>query len=248
MVILFGTVGILLAMISGFVAYAWAMREVDAIKMAKNQLFVNTSKMEIEETSEFSTAEMIGTGFVTLFLWILGSSFVRPIKYEDFYGFLVSGGMMVVLIGAVVLFWVDLRTKMLPNRIIYPTALISLAMFAGACALSGDWIFMMYYGMGAVLALAYYGIIWFIFPRGMGFGDVRMATMLGGTIMFVNPDGLMVMLVGPWVLALVFEGLRQLLAPSFRRKAFAFGPWIVIGFIIAVFEGESISNLVMSLF
>lgn len=79
---------------------------------------------------------------------------------------------------------IDLRTLIVPTRIVWPATAV-LVVMSGAVAVATSEPKLLLGALVGVLALA--GplfAIWFLVPSGMGFGDVRLAVLLGWSIGF----------------------------------------------------------------
>ena len=74
---------------------------------------------------------------------------------------------------------IDWRTRLLPTYLITPTfgALVVLVLVGWAVTGDGDAVVRA--GLGFVTCGAFYFILWFVYPRGLGFGDVRLSGLLG---------------------------------------------------------------------
>ena len=94
-------------------------------------------------------------------------------------------------------------------------------------------------GIGAVVAFVLFFVLWFVAPGRLGFGDVRLAFMIGLFLGWLSPVlviwGLMIgsfvgVLVGVWTIA--------------RRNGghFAFGPALSIGALVAVWAHDLLLN------
>jgi leader peptidase (prepilin peptidase)/N-methyltransferase len=140
-------------------------------------------------------------------------------------GFVVVGGRLGV---------VDWRTHRLPDRIVlpaYPGAALLLGLAAGA---AGEWhrILGMLAG-GAVLWLGF-GALHLLSRRGLGFGDVKLAGLLGLYLGFAGGAALWwgpffaVVLGGLWSLALVLAGRAT------PESSVAFGPFLIGGAALAL--------------
>jgi len=124
----------------------------------------------------------------------------------------------------------DLELRVIPNRIVIPTATVVLA----ANTLlhpSVEWIAA---GLGAALffllaALAY--------PGGMGMGDVKLAFLLGVGLGRTVPAAVMIGMISaliPSVILLARHG------GAARKMAIPFGPFLALGGVIALFAGGAI--------
>jgi len=96
---------------------------------------------------------------------------------------------------------IDIQTHLLPSQIIYWGGGTSLLLLLAALAIDRDVKDIIYCAIGFVLVGTYFFIIWFIFPKGIGLGDVRLSFVLGGMI---APLGLISVL---FMLGIAFGGL-----------------------------------------
>ncbi len=77
---------------------------------------------------------------------------------------------------------IDLRTLIVPTRIVWPAFFVAVVLGVAVAGLEGQWDWLL---TALVSLLAFAGplfILWFALPRAMGFGDVRLATLLGWTM------------------------------------------------------------------
>lgn len=134
---------------------------------------------------------------------------------------------------------VDWHTRLLPSRIVLPaTAYAVLAAVVG-WFVSGDTDTLVRAGIGLVAARSVFWVLWFIHSAGMGFGDVRLAALLGVALGHLGwPE----LVVGMYAGFLVF-GLPGLLLALVRRDrsllraAFPFGPFMVLGALAGILGG-----------
>ncbi len=79
---------------------------------------------------------------------------------------------------------IDIRTLIVPTRIVWPTLGLVVVLSVLSAAIDGQWMWL----RTALVCLASLAgplfILWFLMPRGMGFGDVRLAVLLGWTVGF----------------------------------------------------------------
>ena len=82
---------------------------------------------------------------------------------------------------------IDLRTLIVPTRIVWPAVAVAVVLSVVALALEGDgWGRLLGAAVGVgVLAGALF-VVWFVVPAGMGFGDVRLAVLIGWLIGFYS--------------------------------------------------------------
>lgn len=137
---------------------------------------------------------------------------------------------------------IDLDTKRLPNRVLYPGTAVALVLLAGGAVADGDaGAFARgllggatYFGFLLVVALAARG--------GFGFGDVKLGFLLGLFTAHVAWGTLFVAVFAAFLIGgLVSVGL--LVAGRVGRKdTIPFGPSLVLGSWVAVVYGERIMD------
>jgi leader peptidase (prepilin peptidase)/N-methyltransferase len=128
---------------------------------------------------------------------------------------------------------IDARTYIVPTRLVWPGFFLSV-LLSGIAAAAGSqprWLLGGLIGVGVLAGPLF--LLWVVMPAGMGFGDVRLAVLLGWTVGFVMADhrpvssvfAALVCLVVAAVLGLVF-GMLVIGARGMRAKV-PFGPTLV---------------------
>jgi leader peptidase (prepilin peptidase)/N-methyltransferase len=121
---------------------------------------------------------------------------------------------------------VDLDVARLPARILVPTA-IWTALGVGATL----WITGPLAGVGAILAAALCGggfwILHLAGHRALGFGDVKLAAVIGAATALVSWTAVLYALVAGCILTIAWAAAR-------RQRELAFGPWLALGAVVAV--------------
>src|SRR5437879_5667724 len=74
---------------------------------------------------------------------------------------------------------IDLEHYIIPNRIVYPTLFAGVALLFLAAAADGNWKALERSVIGAAGFWGVLLVVHLVSPRGMGFGDVRLAAVLG---------------------------------------------------------------------
>lgn len=143
---------------------------------------------------------------------------------------------------------IDLDTHTLPNAIVLPSYFVGAVLLGGAGIASGNYSAMLRAGIGmAALWLVYLGMT-LAYPGGMGFGDVKLAGVLGLFLGYLGWDALIVGTFTAFVLGGLF-GLAMLAARKATRKSgIPFGPWMLAGAWVGAFFGEPIVQGYLSLF
>ena len=79
----------------------------------------------------------------------------------------------------VALAFIDLDTKRLPDRLTLPSYPVALILLGAAAFLDHTWDSWLRAILGGLAVGAFYFLLWFVYPSGMGFGDVKFAGVLG---------------------------------------------------------------------
>jgi leader peptidase (prepilin peptidase)/N-methyltransferase len=101
--------------------------------------------------------------------------------------------------------------------------------------------------LGAVVLFALYFALAFAYPAGMGFGDVKLAGVLGLYLGWLGWGQLAVgaffgfLLGGAWGVALLVAKRAS------RKSAIPFGPFMLGGALLAVFVGGALSSAYVDL-
>lgn len=169
---------------------------------------------------------------VTAFLFVaavfvIGSRFVLP-----GYWWFAAVTMALIL--------TDLDHKLIPNKILFPGTLVGGALLLVGSALDGD---IHRFGWALAGGAAYFVgllILALVARGGFGYGDVKLAFLLG---MFTAYENMGFVLVAAF-LAFISGGLISifLLATRIRgrKDAIPFGPYLVIGAYMALGFGQAI--------
>lgn len=138
----------------------------------------------------------------------------------------------------VVLTAIDLEHKLLPNKIVYPTFVVSWIALTIATAIDGDFSPLKGAALGALIFGGFLFTVAFIAPAGMGGGDVKLAFVLGTYLGYAG--GIEVTLVGMFLSFLLGGGigLLLLLRGGSRKTQVPFGPFLAAGTVLAIFVGD----------
>lgn len=147
---------------------------------------------------------------------------------------------LVLVAALVALSVIDLRRFLLPNRIVFPLAGVSVVLLGLGAAAEGE---MGDYGralLAAVVSFVAFALLHVISPRSMGFGDVKLAFVLG---LFLGYLGWGEVVLGLFLgflygaligVGLIVTGLRT------RKDHVPFGPFLAAGTLTAILVGGSI--------
>ena len=132
----------------------------------------------------------------------------------------------------VVLSAIDVERRILPNRIVLPSAaIVYVAQMAIYPDRALEWT------LGALGASLFLFLALVAYPAGMGMGDVKLALLLGAALGKSVTVGLMLGMIAAVLPAIVLFSLHGKAA---RKMAIPFGPFLALGSVIALFWGEAI--------
>ncbi len=133
---------------------------------------------------------------------------------------------------------VDWRTRLLPTRIIAPTYALVIGCVLIAWAFTGDTGDLTRAGIGWLISGAIFFLLWFVHPRGLGYGDVRLSGVLGIALGHVGWGELFIGVYAGFLIG----GLGGLLLSRLRiveRKDYPFGPFMLLGVLVGLALGPA---------
>jgi leader peptidase (prepilin peptidase)/N-methyltransferase len=150
---------------------------------------------------------------------------------------------LVLLAGLVAVSAVDIDLKRIPNKIVYPTGIAVALLLGVAAAATGEWGDLARAAAGGLIGFTVLFLIYFVAPRGMGFGDVRLAAVIG---LALGWFGLGYVALGLFLAFLTSSviGIALIAARVATRKSkIPFGPFLALGAVLAVFFGDPLLRL-----
>ncbi len=134
---------------------------------------------------------------------------------------------------------VDWRTRLLPTKVIAPSYAV-VAVLAVAAAVPGrDWDDLRRAALGWLVAGGTFVLMWLVYPRGMGYGDVRLSGVLGIALGYLGWGPLLVGIYAGFLVGGLGGGLLSVLRVV-ERRSYPFGPFMFVGAVIGVVWGETV--------
>lgn len=143
------------------------------------------------------------------------------------YLYLAAAGLALSLI--------DFDHHRLPDKIVLPSYVVVGVLLAVASGATNDWWALARAGIGATALFAFYLAIAFAYPAGMGFGDVKLAGVLGGLLAYLSWSALFVGAFAGFALGAVAGVVVMAVRKGGRKTAIPFGPFMIAGALVAVF-------------
>lgn len=142
---------------------------------------------------------------------------------------------------------IDVDVRRLPDAIVLPSYPVALAVIALAAVATGQPGALLRVVLGGLALLAFYFVLFLAHPRGMGFGDVKLAGVLGLYLAWLGWEELV---VGAF-LAFLVGGLAgaalMLVRRAGRKSQIPFGPYMLIGAWLAVLVGQQVADWYLAL-
>ncbi|HEX4245635.1 MAG TPA: A24 family peptidase [Acidimicrobiales bacterium] len=138
----------------------------------------------------------------------------------------------------------DLSHGLIPRRLVYPAFVAIFWLLALVAAVDGEWHRLASAGVGAAVTFAVLFVLWWLAPRGIGFGDVRLSALIGLATGWIGLLDVYVGVVSGFILGLLFGIGTMAVRGSGRRVRIPFAPALAGGAVVAVFWGAPIVHTV----
>jgi leader peptidase (prepilin peptidase)/N-methyltransferase len=141
---------------------------------------------------------------------------------------------LVFCAAGVLLALIDLRHRLLPNRVVVPALGAGVVLLLGAALLGGDWPALARACGAAAVLFAVFLVLALLAPAGLAMGDVKLAAVLGLHLGWVGWPGVVLGTAAGFVVqaaaALVLLAARRV----GRKGELPFGPAMLVGALIAL--------------
>jgi leader peptidase (prepilin peptidase)/N-methyltransferase len=147
---------------------------------------------------------------------------------------------LVLAAGLLALACTDMEHLLLPKRIVYPVLGLFGALLVVAAAITGHWHNLLVAGISGAVWFAIFFAMNFISPRALGFGDVRLAPVLGLALGWL---GIRYVLLGFFAANLIGAVIGIALIASkrmSRQQQIPYGVFLAIGTLLAIFAGPEL--------
>ncbi|GAB7005597.1 hypothetical protein JCM18899A_30700 [Nocardioides sp. AN3] len=141
---------------------------------------------------------------------------------------------------------IDYVTWFLPSRLLVPSyVVVAVLILVGAVAVR-DWHVVLQAAIGWAALGVYYGLLWFISPRIMAFGDVRLGALIGLALGPLGVGELVISVLAAGVLGALSFVPMKLLGRTIKRdrtkgplrEHVPFGPFLLLGALVAAVLGQ----------
>ncbi|MGN0064398.1 MAG: prepilin peptidase [Nocardioides sp.] len=152
-------------------------------------------------------------------------------------------GLIPVLVA---LAYVDLRTKLLPTVVVVPATLATLVVVVAVGLLTGATDSLLRAVIAMVGVRTFYRVLYALRSSGIGFGDVRLAALLGLVMGWAGWGAAVIGTILPFFLmALPSVALGAVAMvrrdSSFLKVSWPFGPFMVVAVVVALVWGNDVA-------
>jgi len=171
---------------------------------------------------------------LTAVLFAGTAAYFGPVAQLPAYLYLVAVGVALALI--------DLDLQRLPDALTLPSYVVGAVLLGVASAVHHDWWSLLRAGIGMAALFGFYFVVAVIAPRGMGFGDVKLAGVLGLYLAWLGWGQLAVGAFAAFVVG-AFVGIGLMVFNGAGRKTkIPFGPFMLVGAAIGIVAGQPIAS------
>ena len=185
-------------------------------------------------SARYPLVELLTAVMFALMAWRFGLAWDLPA-----YLYLAAVGVALAAI--------DLDTKRLPNVIVLPSYPVAAVLFLLPAVLEGQWDDYVRAIAGAAALFGVFFLLALIYPAGMGFGDVKLAGVLGAYLAWLGWAALVVGGFLGFALGAVVGVAMMVAGRAGRRTALPFGPFMLLGALLAIFLAEPLSQWYLGL-
>jgi leader peptidase (prepilin peptidase) / N-methyltransferase len=138
---------------------------------------------------------------------------------------------------------IDLDVKRLPNAIVLPSYAVAGVLLGVAAVFGHDWSSYLRAVLGMAALFGLYFVLALVYPAGMGFGDVKLAGVLGLYLGWLGwgevvSGGFLGFLFGG-----VVGGALMVARRAGRKSQIPFGPFMLAGAFAAILWGGALADL-----
>jgi len=136
---------------------------------------------------------------------------------------------------------IDIDTHRLPNVIVGPSYLVLAALLVVGALADADPAALLRAGSGMAALAAFFFLIVLVYPTGMGWGDVKLAGLLGMAMGFVSWAALVIGSFAGFALGAMVGVVLIAAGRGTRKTAVPFGPFMIVGAFFGMIAGDAIA-------
>jgi leader peptidase (prepilin peptidase)/N-methyltransferase len=165
---------------------------------------------------------------------VLGTAALFALTAERFGASAELPAFLVLAGVAVLLTAIDVRHRLLPDRVVLPALAAGVVLLTGAAALEGSWPALVRAVVAAAVLFAVYLVLALISPRSLGMGDVKLAALIGLHLGWLGWPAVVVGAAAGFVVQAVVALLLLAARRIGLRSELPFGPAMLLGAALAI--------------
>ena len=142
---------------------------------------------------------------------------------------------------------IDLEHRRLPNAIVLPSYPVLAALLTLASAITGDWWALGRAAIGGLALFLFFFGLAFVYPAGMGMGDVKLGGLVGGVLAYMSWAALVIGAFAGFLLGALVGGALLATRRAGRKTAIPFGPFMIAGALLALPIAAPLADFYLSL-
>ena len=147
--------------------------------------------------------------------------------------------------GLIALAAIDLEHYLLPKKVVYPTGILCGAFLVAGAAADGQWHRLIVAVACAAVSFAVFFVLNFVNPRWLGFGDVRLAAVIGLVLGWLGVPVLLVGFLAANILGIAVAAVLMSTGRMTRTTPMPYGVFLALGAVVAVIAGDPLSHLLV---
>ncbi len=175
----------------------------------------------------YPAVELATAGVFALLAWRIGLDASLP-------AFLYLGAIGVALT------LIDIDVHRLPDAIVLPSYGVTAVLLLLPALLTGHGDDALRAVLGGAALFGFYLLLALAYPAGMGLGDVKLAGVLGAFSGFIGWGTLLVGGFLGFLLGGLVGGALMLVGRAGRRSKIPFGPFMLVGALLAILVGQRV--------
>lgn len=140
-----------------------------------------------------------------------------------------------------VLGYVDAQTRLLPTQLIAPSYGVVVGLVVVAALADGQPHLLLRALWGWLVMGGLYFLMWYVYPKGLGYGDVRLSGLIGIGLGLLGWPQLLTGLYAGFLLGAVGGGALALVR-LVDRKRYPFGPFMLAGALVGLLWGQAVAD------
>lgn len=143
---------------------------------------------------------------------------------------------------AVVVSVTDLSHRLVPRTLLYGALAVIVPLLVAVSGTTGTWNDLWAGALASAVAFAVFFAIWWAMPRGMGFGDVRLAGVVGLVTGYLSLLHAYLAFLVAFVAGALVGVVLMAASGAGRRTRIPFAPTLAAGAVVAVLWGGPLAH------